>query len=77
VEADGLARLQVADRTVPIILQTTGPGTFTGLEPEGVLAGQFTPNYNIFLVDQRKDHRLDIWGVHDTRKVDGEVLAQE
>jgi len=77
VEADGLARLQIADRTVPIILQTTGPGTFTGLEPEGVLAGQFTPNYNIFLVDQRKDHRLDIWGVHDTRKVDGEVLAQE
>jgi Bacterial Ig domain/FG-GAP repeat/Bacterial cadherin-like domain len=73
---DGRARLQSGGQTTALSLapanDNADAGTFTGLEAKGVIAGQFVPNRALFLVNQRQNTRLDIWGVHDTRGLDGD-----
>jgi VCBS repeat-containing protein len=74
---DGRARLQSGGQTTALSLapanDNADAGTFTGLEAKGVIAGQFVPNRALFLVNQRQNTRLDIWGVHDTRALNGEA----
>ncbi len=71
---DGTAKLRSGKKTMALDLfvtnDNTKAGAFTGLEANGTIAGKFTPDHSLFMVDQRKDHRLDIWGVHDTRGVE-------
>ncbi len=65
---DGYAKLETGKTSMALDLFVAPDGTFTGREANGVLAGQFTPNHSLFMVDAKNDNtRIDIWGVHDTR----------
>jgi len=58
--------LKTGDYTHEIDLYASEPGTLTGAEKNGQVVGQYTPNYDISLIDQRTDHRLEIRSVADT-----------
>ncbi len=70
---DGFAKLERKDITLTFNLQpandNAAPGSFTGFDTHGVIVGTFIVDQTIFMVDNRKDARLDIWGVHDVRAV--------
>ncbi|MDQ7076827.1 MAG: hypothetical protein Q9M45_03145 [Robiginitomaculum sp.] len=55
----------------PLAMQLSArkqPGRFIGVAATGALAGQFSLDHSIALVNAINDNtRLDIWGVHDTR----------
>jgi 6-phosphogluconolactonase (cycloisomerase 2 family) len=74
---DGRARLQSGGQTTALGLapanDNTGSGTFTGIEAQGVIVGQFVPNHSLFMVSKRHNTRLDIWGVHDTRGLNQKI----
>jgi Subtilase family len=68
---DGMAKLESANDNFDLQLlpdsNTETLGAFIGLEEYGVLSGQFTFDNSVFMVNHRKDYRLDVWGVHDMR----------